>query len=68
MVKIIVWTIFVSIITSFSFAKTHNCDETKKLPMLIESCEGEACGFYHYDKTLEDISLYKKPSLKSKKL
>ena len=55
-------------LTNTSLATTHICNESKKLPKLIESCEGEACGFYHYDKALEDIPLYEKPSFKSKKV
>ena len=61
--------LFKIILLSFSistYAVTHLCDESKKLPKIINSCEGEACAFYHYDKALEDIPLYEKPSLKSK--
>lgn len=55
-----------TLLTNVAFATSHICNESKKLPKLIESCEGEACGFYHYDKALKDITLYEKPSLKSK--
>ena len=51
-----------------AYAVHHLCDESKLLPKVINSCEGEACAFYHYDKVLEDIVLYEKPSLKSKKV
>lgn len=64
--KILIQSIFILFSIS-AFSVTHECDESKKLPKIIESCEGEACGFYHYDKALEDIPLYEKPSLKSKK-
>ena len=50
------------------FATIHLCDESKKLPKIINSCEGEMCAFYHYDKALEDITLYEKPSLSSSKV
>jgi hypothetical protein len=63
--------LFKIILLSFSistYAVIHLCDESKKLPKIINSCEGEACAFYHYDKALDDITLYEKPSLKSKKV
>jgi hypothetical protein len=63
--------LFLIILLSFSistYAVTHLCDESKKLPKTINSCEGEACAFYHYDKALDDIPLFEKPSLKSKKI
>jgi hypothetical protein len=54
------------IFTGNGFSKEHNCDLDKTLPKVIESCEGEACGFYHYDRALSDITLYENPSTNSK--
>lgn len=51
---------------NLAFASSHLCNESKNLPKLIESCEGEACGFYHYDKALEDIPLYEEVSIESR--
>jgi hypothetical protein len=61
--------ILILTITTFinpSFAKIHLCDLEKSLPKLLKGCEGEACGFTHYDYAISDFKVFEKPNKKSK--
>lgn len=49
-----------------SEAKEHPCSFSKRVPYLEKGCEGEACGFYHYNYALKNFKIYQNPDLKSK--
>lgn len=53
---------------SAASAKTWTCELHPKYPVLLEGCDGEACGVLTYERALSDTPLYAAPSDELKKV